>query len=271
MTDHRSTAGASTGATLGPLRGPDARRGPMAAHLFALSLIACVAALSAPRPAAAQGLYPFADTQGQTKGSPEHFGLELRVGMYRPDLGSKTDAFKQIFGSDNGPFVGGELDLFPVRIPYVGLLGAGLGIGWAKYTATNCSVDMSGQCTGKSDEKSSFRLFPLSTLAVLRVDVLAQRFHVPLVFSGKVGLDTIFYRSRSGSRTDARSRSLGLHWGAQIAIQLDFLSPSNAHALDSDYGINHSYIFGEVFGSRAASRLPVGDELAWVAGLGLTL
>ena len=67
------------------------------------------------------------------RGSPEHFGLELRVGMYFPlNLG---DAFSSAdyFGGDVGPDLSAELHYFPGRIPYLGLLGGGIGVGWSQW------------------------------------------------------------------------------------------------------------------------------------------
>ena len=46
-------------------------------------------------------------------------------------------------------------------------------------------------------------LFPLSALAVLRVDALARLTVVPLTFAGKLGYDFVRWKSTTGKRTDA--------------------------------------------------------------------
>ena len=64
--------------------------------------------------------------------SSEHFAFELRVGPYRPDARSTSggNAFEDFFGGDRGPLLQLEFDGFVYRIPYVGLIGAGVSGGW---------------------------------------------------------------------------------------------------------------------------------------------
>lgn len=198
--------------------------------------------------------------------SPERVGLEFRIGTYRPEIG---DSFRDFYGSDKGPLIGGEIDVWAYRIPYVGPIGIGLGFGWARYTGRACAR-MGDTCV-PTDERTRFTLFPLSALLVLRIDVLAREVHVPLVISPKIGLGYTRFRSESGGSTDGRGGSFGLHWGVQFALELDGFEPRAARALDDQWGINHSYVFFELYGSQANSGLNVGSDLAWVAGLGLQL
>ncbi len=195
--------------------------------------------------------------------SPERFTVTLNLGMYQPDVGN--DAFRQIFGDEQGPYVGGEVHGLIYRIPYVGLIGAGAGIGWANYEGRACTTP---DCTNRASEKNSFTIYPLSVLASLRIDVLARELSVPIVITPKIGLDAVFYRARTGSVTDTSGVSIGLRWAVEFALELDFLERRAARALDEEWGINHSFIFFQLFGSTAKSQLPVGDPLAWTAGLG---
>ena len=64
--------------------------------------------------------------------------------------------------------------------------------------------------------------------------------------------------------------SLGLRWGAQVALELDFINPQRARVLDDEWGINHTMLFVELFGSTAESKLTLGTNLSWLAGLGMT-
>ena len=196
--------------------------------------------------------------------SPERFALELRAGTYVPDVG--TSAF-DLFGDDRGPLIGGELDGFITRIPYVGLIGLGVGFGWAEYKG-------SAQIAGSSEtasEKTTLRLFPVSPMVVLRIDTLAREFSIPFVFTGKLGVDFIIWDSKTGSNSDGSAVSRGLRWAAQAALELDFFNRAAARRLDEEWGINHSFLFFEIYDSLADSnlRLTPEDPFAWSAGLGL--
>ncbi len=206
-----------------------------------------------------------ADTK-RTIGSPERFAFELRIGPYNPDTG--VDAANDLFVDDAGLLLALELDVFAYHIPYVGPIGLGFGFGWADYEGTASTA------TGaQSGEETHLTLFPLSGMLVLRIDTLARHLRIPFVFAGKIGLDAIVWDSDTGERDDANNISLGLRWAAQVALELDFIQPSSARRLDEEWGINHSFLFFEIFGSGADSTLPLGpqDGFAWTIGLGLIL
>lgn len=234
---------------------------PAPSHLGRLALVAslCVC-LGATSVASAQ----WSDEFAQPVATPEHFTGEFRVGTYVPDVGNSS--FRDVFGGDRGPLLALELNAFVYRIPYVGPLGVALNLGWAKYTGSACPVGTTN-CEG-SDEGAKFVLFPVAALATLRVDVLARELNIPFVFTGKIGLDSVFFRSKRGGSTEAEGRSHGLRWAAQVALELDWIRPRAARSLDVDWGINHSYLFFELYGSTASSSLPLGDT-TWAAGLGL--
>lgn len=202
--------------------------------------------------------------------SPERFDWQLHIGPYTPYVGS--DVFSQIFGGDGGPLVAMELDTHIVRIPYVGPIGIGVRGGWARYRARACGVMDDGtlDCENRSSEREKFTLLPVSILATLKIDVLAREFNFPLVITGKLGLDSIFWRSRRGGSSQGSGRSLGLRWGVMFALELDFIEPRAARRLDEDWGINHSYLFVELYGSLLGSSIPMRDAFTWSAGLGLT-
>lgn len=207
----------------------------------------------------------YSDQYRRPQETPDNFEVELGLGQYRPDVGS--DAFERVFGSDYGPALRLELDVLPLRIPYVGRIGVGFQAGWSRHSARAC-VDRS--CQSRVDEDVVMRIWPLSVVAVLRVDVLARELGIPLVFAGKIGLDAVIYDINRGDLDEARSASLGLKWGAQVALQLDFIAPRRARSLDDAWGINHTALFFELFGSTASSKLEIGTNLSWLAGLSLT-
>lgn len=199
--------------------------------------------------------------------SPEYLAWELlRVGIHTPNFSG--DAFDRFFGGDLGPMIATEFDFLPLRIPYVGRFGVGVGFGWSEYSGQTC---VAPDCTTQTDESTDLRLLPLSALGVLRVDVLSRRFNVPLLVTAKIGMDAIFFRIDTGGSTTSESVSLGLRWAVQAAFELDIINPRAAHALDQEWGINHSFLFFELYGSTANDPLPVGTDLSWAAGLGLSM
>ncbi|MEM9191333.1 MAG: MXAN_2562 family outer membrane beta-barrel protein [Myxococcota bacterium] len=209
--------------------------------------------------------------------SPERFALELRVGPYTPDDG--RGAFDAVF-DDLGPLLAFEFDINAYRLKNVGMIGVGLSFGWVNYSGN--AFSQGG--TVRSSEDTDLTLFPLSALAVVRIDVLPRLLNIPIVFAGKLGPDFVIWTSSTGEN-DFGGVSVGLRWGAQVALELDFFDRRAARALDEEWGINHTFVFFEIFGSvfgdveprvegsTDTTSLPLGPEngWAWTAGLGFIL
>ncbi len=175
--------------------------------------------------------------------SPYWYAFELRVGPYVP--ASENDAFKETFGSDRGWMLGLEVDFTLWHIPYVGTINLGAGWGRAKYDAN--AFDAAG---GRAGEKTEFILYPMSALGVLRVDALARYAGIPVLFAGKLGYDFVRWKADTGGSTDGSGLNMGLRWGAQAALELDFFEEDSARSLDQEFGINHTFLFGEFYESR---------------------
>lgn len=212
----------------------------------------------------------YSDEYRRPNESREMFALELGVGQYRPDVGN--GAFGEVFGSDRGPALRLELDVIPFRIPYVGRVGVGVSTGWSLHSAGACLRNAAGMadCSQRADEETEMRIWPLGLMAVLRIDVLARELSIPLLLTGKIGLDAVVFDINTGANDDASGIAFGLKWSAQVALELDFIRPTRARALDEEWGINHTFLFAEIFGSTAGGSLPVGTNLSWLAGLGMT-
>jgi len=196
--------------------------------------------------------------------SPESFTLELRGGAYRPSLGG---AFESSFGGDLGPLVAVEIDYHLLRIPYLGPLLIGARIGWVEWSGQARAADGNAGVgsTGMS-------LIPITALVGWRIDGLARHLHFPLIFTPKFGLDMGFYQTGTSGVTQQEGWSVGLSYGGQVALELDFLDVRSARRLDEEWGINHTEVFFELFGSTMGSfsdrQIPLGTGLAWAAGLG---
>ena len=103
---------------------------------------------------------------------------------------------------------------------------------------------------------------------MLRVDALARKLGIPFVFTGKIGYRWAFWSSEVGGADDESGVSPGLTWAAQIALDLDFFDRRAARLMDEEWGINHSFIFFEVYGSDTADDATPVDDTIWAAGLG---
>jgi hypothetical protein len=170
--------------------------------------------------------------------------LELKMGPYIPGNG-KNHAFKDTFGDDKGWMVSFELDVTLIHVPYVGQFSLGAGFGWAAYDA-KAKSDPGGATTS---ETTKLTLYPLSALAVLRVDSLARYTVVPLTFAGKLGADFVPWKTTTGSSTDANGLNKGFRWGAQAAFELDFFNHQSARRMDEEWGINHTFLLFEFYQS----------------------
>lgn len=215
--------------------------------------------------------------------SPQRFALEIRVGLYRPDVDSDPalggkNPYEQSFGTNRRVSFGLELDWQVLRIPHVGTLGPGLGI--ATTTASRPAATQSGAA---SSEDMSFTVNPLTALAVFRADGLLRDVGFPLVPYAKAGLVYALWRASTsagtsevirndGSTTKGRGGTWGYALAAGLAFDLGILDDRSARGLDEAIGINHTYLFGEwmhsgidgLFGQEKPLR--VGDS-TWNAGL----
>ncbi|MBW2733023.1 MAG: hypothetical protein JRH20_11580 [Deltaproteobacteria bacterium] len=238
-------------------------------------------ALIAPLPAAAQEILP----EVERYHSPQRFALELKLGPFIPDIDgefSGNSPYEDILGSDPGLMFQTEFD-FQVWRGF-GSIGVGGSIGYFTKGGApfaDDSVDgapASGNITVAGE--TSITLVPLSLLAVYRFDVLAQRYNIPLVPYIKLGLSYTFWFMDKGDGSiasyegdDAEGGSLGWQINLGVALLLDVFEPQSAKTLDMDLGVNHTYIFIELYhldanGFSGETALNVGDT-SFLAGLAI--
>src|SRR5690606_26505152 len=160
-----------------------------------------------------------------------------------------------------------EVHYFPVRIPYLGLIGGGGGLGWSQWEGTAPAAG------GGQGENTSFEIVPIHVDLVWRFDTLAREVDVPIVITPKVGLDVVYWATGTGGVGEADGWSIGPRFAGKVSLELDFLEPRAARQLDEEWGVNHSELFFEAWYSMAGdlidSQLPVSGW-GWVAGLGFT-
>lgn len=184
--------------------------------------------------------------------------FEFSAGPYRPDVDAE-------FSGTTGPFTGafgtGNSWLFRVGaarnlLTGFGTLEAGLSVGYMQ--AKGHALKLDG--TPSSDE-TTFRIIPTSAHLTYRLDVLAERYGVPLAPYVRASLERYNWwvndaggdRVRKGA-TNGWSAALGL------ALLLDFFDATLARELDNDSGVNHTYVFGE---ARRTKVDDFGSSRSW--------
>lgn len=244
--------------------------------VVALGLLGWLRAPSAQ----AQGVDEFG-AYGPTTGrgqSPQVGLVEARFGVYNPRIDKSVPGapYADTFGTKNRYMVGLEGDWQVVRIPHLGTLGPGLGWG---YTRASGYARLTSNLDEASDEQTSLTIMPVYLVAVLRADVLSRELGVPIVPYAKLGLGTAFWWSSDGGETAYAGdvKGSGFSYGPQYAIGgmflLDILDRQTARDADVSLGINHSYLFGEWYGSEldafsSNKRLNAGAH-TWAVGLAI--
>jgi hypothetical protein len=240
------------------------------------------------------------------------FTVEIRFGPYLPDVDSGVPAsapvgmrtpFTDVFGLNCGAttpvftgsvsprVLGGvEVDYHPIRIPFVGSLGPG--VGWS-FTSFSNNAQLSSSTRSApvcSAENTTLTIMPMYGAAVLRADELMRRTGIPIVPYGKFGVGVAWWRSSNdlgteqicGTGAAARCTSAttpvvahgtgltpSLHFAVGAALALNFLEPQASARLDASTGVHHAYVFGEYYNDKLqlfANALHV-EASSFVGGL----
>jgi hypothetical protein len=179
-----------------------------------------------------------------------------------------------------------------------GELGLSLAAGYTYRAASGFEVDDSGELMRNADGapvrysgyRTVFRLYPITAGVVYRFSRLDDRFHVPLVPYGKLGLAGYVWQFlRPAMNVDGviespacntgpcladrtRDLTLGWQWTLGVSLRLERLEPWSMQEMRGD-GIHHAALFFEIvdarvdgFGSKTA--LDVGD-MTWFAGMNM--
>ena len=224
--------------------------------------------------------YATTGARKRTFESPQHFAFELRIGRYTPDIdsepGIKGHPYQDVFGSMPRAMVGMEFDWQVLRIPYLGTLGPGVGVG---YTSMSDKAYITGSST-KSGEDTSLDIFPMWGVAVLRADVFYREMHIPLIPYAKGGLGYALWRASNSAGTSEQPKEGGVvgkghSWGTMfaggVALSLNPFDPRAAKQLDNATGVNNTLLYLEwqvlaLNGLGQSNALHVGTS-NWVAGI----
>ena len=230
--------------------------------------------------AQAQGVDEFG-AYGKTRGaeSPQIGLVEARFGPYNARVDKSVPngtPYADTFGDKTRYMLGLEGDWQLARIPHLGTLGPGLGWG---YTRASGYARLTSNPDELSDEQTSLTIMPIYLVAVLRADVLPRELGIPIVPYAKLGLGTALWWSSDGGETAYADdvKGSGISYGPQYALGgmflLDILDRQTARDADVSLGINHSYLFGEWYGSDldafgSNKRMNVGAN-TWFVGLAI--
>lgn len=183
-------------------------------------------------------------------GTPQNFAFELRFGPYYPQVDEEfggNGPYTQVFDEDPQFYFGLELDWLPLRIPWVGAIGPGLGWG---YTATSAKAKIAGTETDSAQD-TSLTIMPMHLSAVARFDELMRRTGIPFVPYLKAGLGLGLWSAGTSSETAeadnvlGRDTTWGLHFALGGMLALNWLDHRSSARLDETMGVNHIYLFGE--------------------------
>jgi hypothetical protein len=241
------------------------------AAAFALAIIAAPSLARAADYSDELGRY---DRKQRLSESPQEVAVEFRFGRYVPkaDDGLNGTPYLDTFGNDNRYYGGLELDWQLLRIPYLGTLGPGFGIGYTKSSAT---ARLEGG--GVSRQPTGLEILPMYLVGVLRADVIPKETSVPLVPYAKLGLGFAFWRASDAGEAahvdgvSGRGHSYGYQFALGGMLLLDAFDPADARTADANIGLNHSYVFAEWYlsqldGFGSGDQLQVGTN-TWTLGL----
>jgi hypothetical protein len=186
--------------------------------------------------------------------SPQNFELEIRFSPYHPAVdkepGLHGTPFKDRFGDGARLYFGLEFDWQLLRIPYVGTIGPGLGVGRVTMSRTAVTKENPPQPSG---DEYSLDIYPMYLAAVLRGDVLWRDAGIPIVPYAKLGLGYgPWVASNSlGTSSFNGSRGKGGSFGTQVALgaafALDALDLGASRNMDNSTGINNTYFYAEYY------------------------
>lgn len=225
---------------------------------------------------------------------PAKFYFEVRFGTYQPAIDSEdkvsgSKPYEKVFGTAPLFHFGLEFDAVPIRIPYVGAFG--LGVGWGFSHASAKAIYTAGPNVGQASfEDTSLTIMPMHASFVLRADELMRRTGIPLVPYGKAGFSLAYWNASNSVGTEELCGSAGslskctaggmpvasgngltpgLHFAVGGMLALNWIEPQASARLDQTTGVHHAYLFGEYYNDRitlSSHVMHVGTS-SWVAGL----
>ena len=184
--------------------------------------------------------------------SPRSMMFELRTEFYSPEVDSAFESatpYETAFGTDFMWGMGAYVD-YQLLQDYGSLA---IGAGAAYKTITGAAAE------AESDDETELLMMPLTLGLTYRFDMLATHWSVPIVPYGKIGLIGAIWWVTNGKGEVANTRNpvspyeertgwsttFGFYYGGGIQFLLDVFSHRMAATMDSEMGVNNSYLFVE--------------------------
>ena len=137
-----------------------------------------------------------------------------------------------------------------------GTLELGGGIGYMSASGYGRFAD-----TTVSQEKTTFKLLPLSLDLTYRVDQVWEKLSIPVVPYARVSLiRDQWWVTGSGGKKSMSGATNGWSWGGGLGLVLDFIDPTLARELDRDSGIKHTML---TFEATQTSVDDFGSKSSW--------
>lgn len=184
--------------------------------------------------------------------TPKSMMFELRTEFYNPEVDSAFESatpYEDAFGTGFMWGLGAYVDYQLLRD--YGSLAIGAGVSYNSITGEAVEAE--------SDDETSLYMMPMTLGLTYRFDMLAQRWSIPIVPYAKAGLTCALWWVTNGKGEIANTRNpnspyeertgwsttLGFYYGGGVQFLLDVFSHRMATTMDSEMGVNNSYLFVE--------------------------
>jgi hypothetical protein len=186
--------------------------------------------------------------QGAAAESPKWGTFELRVAGFRPDIdsefGGTATPYADNFGKGRGAFpkILVSYTLFDRFVQ----VDVGAGTGWFRAKGKGLLNDGT-QAMGNT----TFSIIPATLALTVRVDGFAERWPIPIDLYGRAALERYNWLVTDGSGSVVeKGATNGWSIAGGVGLLLDFIDPMLGRELDSETGINHTWLYFEVEKSR---------------------
>ena len=189
---------------------------------------------------------PVRNERGESRASEQNLAFEVRFGPYLPELPNPTvitPSFADELGRSHRVMAGFEADWQALRLPEILSLGPGAGMGYTRLSNEGIYL--------QQPYSAQLKIWTQWLWAVMRIDILQQKYAVPFVFYGKLGAARASWWSHNrppynSTKDLADSGSAqGLAWALGAMFDLGFFEPERASRMDAISGVNHMYVFWE--------------------------
>jgi hypothetical protein len=201
--------------------------------------------------------------------SPQYGAFELKFGPYKPNVddepGLDSRVYENTFNNKSMFLTVIEIDYQFWHPPGVSL-GIGASVGFMQASAKSTLQEGSPGGSTDTSDYTVLNVIPMALMLVVRVDILADKFNVPLVPYGKIGLNWYVWWILNGGEMESAAGeggsggTFGWQGTVGLAFLLDVLDPMTARTFDNEVGVNHTYLFAELMWAKV-ENFGTGDCL----------